>query len=239
MNVAINSFTVPLLPQTGGNGPVPGSDDATREAVRRPPTTPVDRGSENADAVSGRSGAGDTETRADKPGQRAGTTSFDPVRLTDEELALVRELAATDREVRAHEQAHAAVGGPYAGSPSYTYTRGPDGRQYAVGGEVPIDVSPVEGNPEATISKARIVRRAALAPAQPSGQDRSIAARATAMEQQARIELREQEADAREAERSEAGQSSRGPFVSPTQENEALTEFDEILRSYRPVDTRA
>lgn len=115
--------------------------------------------------------------------------------LTPEQQTEVRELAARDREVRAHEQAHANVGGQYAGAPSYTYQRGPDGRQYAVGGEVSIDVSPVPGDPQATIDKARIVRRAALAPAEPSPQDRSVAAEATALEQQARAELLAQAAD--------------------------------------------
>jgi hypothetical protein len=54
---------------------------------------------------------------------------------------------------------------------------------------VSIDVSPIPGDPEATIAKARIVRRAALAPAEPSAQDRSVAAEATALEHQARAEL--------------------------------------------------
>src|SRR5690606_18669390 len=48
----------------------------------------------------------------------------------------VLELSQRDREVRSHELAHAAVGGQYAGSPSYSFTRGPDGRRYAVAGEV-------------------------------------------------------------------------------------------------------
>ena len=60
-----------------------------------------------------------------------------------EEQSIIRELAARDREVRAHEQAHAAVGGQYAGSPSFTFERGPDGVNYAVGGEVPISLPSV------------------------------------------------------------------------------------------------
>jgi hypothetical protein len=48
---------------------------------------------------------------------------------------------------------------------------GPDGKQYAVGGEVPIDLSPVSGNPQATVQKAETIQRAALAPADPSGPD--------------------------------------------------------------------
>ncbi len=103
--------------------------------------------------------------------------------------ALLAELRQRDREVRAHEAAHAAAGGPYVrGGPSFQYTRGPDGRLYAVGGEVQIDVSPVSGDPEATIAKMQVVRRAALAPARPSAQDRAVAARAAQAEMRARME---------------------------------------------------
>ncbi len=100
----------------------------------------------------------------------------------------VGELSARDREVRAHEQAHMAVGGQYAGAASYKFKRGPDGVNYAVSGEVPISTSK-ENTPQATIQKAQIIRRAALAPAEPSPQDRQVAARATALEAEARKEL--------------------------------------------------
>lgn len=94
--------------------------------------------------------------------------------LSPEEEKAVRELRARDREVRAHEQAHKAVGGRYAGAISYSFQEGPDGKQYAVGGEVPIDISP-EATPEATIAKMRIVIAAALAPAEPSAADKAVA----------------------------------------------------------------
>lgn len=97
----------------------------------------------------------------------------------EQDAAQIAELKARDTEVRVHEQAHASVGGQYAGSPSYEYQRGPDGQKYAVGGEVQIDVAEVEGDPEATIEKMQTVRAAALAPAEPSGADRAIAADAT------------------------------------------------------------
>ncbi|MDD9903810.1 MAG: putative metalloprotease CJM1_0395 family protein [Rhodospirillaceae bacterium] len=106
--------------------------------------------------------------------------------LTEAEQREVERLKARDREVRAHERAHATVGGGIAGQPRYTFTTGPDGRQYAVGGEVSIDTSPVPGNPEATIRKMEQVKRAALAPTQPSSQDRRVAADAEAKIQAAR-----------------------------------------------------
>ncbi|MEJ6476024.1 putative metalloprotease CJM1_0395 family protein [Pseudoalteromonas piscicida] len=97
----------------------------------------------------------------------------------EQDEQIVQELKSRDREVRLHEQAHARVGGQYAGSPSYEYQRGPDGNNYAIGGEVMIDVAPIEGDPQGTIEKMQTVRAAALAPAEPSGADRAIAADAT------------------------------------------------------------
>lgn len=119
--------------------------------------------------------------------------------LTEVELRIVEALRKRDAEVRAHEAAHAAAGGAQAGAPSFTYERGPDGRSYAVGGEVPIDMSPGR-TPEETISKAQRIRAAATAPANPSAQDMRVAARAAAMEMAARLEQLQLEIATRKAE---------------------------------------
>ena len=103
---------------------------------------------------------------------------------------ILRQLRARDREVRAHEAAHTAAGGSLVrGGPSYTFQTGPDGRSYAVGGEVQLDVSAVPNNPQATLAKASQIRAAALAPAQPSAQDVRVAANANQLASRARIEL--------------------------------------------------
>ncbi|MFQ5443184.1 MAG: putative metalloprotease CJM1_0395 family protein, partial [Nitrospinales bacterium] len=97
--------------------------------------------------------------------------------LTDEDKRAVEELKKRDRQVRAHEQAHKAAAGQYAkGGPSFEFQLGPDGRRYAVGGEVKIDASEFPGDPQATILKAQTIRQAANAPADPSAQDRQVAA---------------------------------------------------------------
>ncbi|XOZ34958.1 putative metalloprotease CJM1_0395 family protein [Halomonadaceae bacterium KBTZ08] len=111
-------------------------------------------------------------------------------RPTPEEDSVIQELRGRDREVRQHEQAHQVVGGQYAGAPTYTYQRGPEGQLYAVGGQVSIDTSPVRDDPRATISKMRTVRSAALAPADPSPQDLRVAQEATRQLLQAQSELR-------------------------------------------------
>ncbi len=131
----------------------------------------------------------------DMGGQSAtsgGTGQNATAQLSKEEQAQVEQLKARDREVRDHEQAHARVGGQYAGEPTYSYQTGPDGRQYAVGGEVAIDVAPVAGDPEATIAKMEVVKAAALAPARPSSADRQVAATADAQKFQALGELNAQ-----------------------------------------------
>ncbi len=110
-------------------------------------------------------------------------------RQQQQDLELVRTLSQRDSEVHAHENAHSAVGGQYAGSASYSYQRGPDGVNYAVGGEVSIDVGVIPGNPQATLEKMQLVQRAALAPAEPSSQDRKVAALASQQANQARAEI--------------------------------------------------
>lgn len=98
--------------------------------------------------------------KPDRPAQ-PGATSNTGEPLTKEQESQIRELKKRDAEVKAHEQAHAAVGGAYASAPTYTYAKGPDGKKYAVGGEVQIDTSP-ERTPDATIRKMDVVIRAAL-----------------------------------------------------------------------------
>ncbi len=109
--------------------------------------------------------------------------------LNEEEKKQVAQLKKIDREVRAHELAHKNSGGQYAGSASYGYQVGPDGKRYAVSGEVSIDIAPIEGDPAATVAKMTVIAAAALAPAKPSGQDRRVAAQAVSLRGQAQAEL--------------------------------------------------
>jgi len=119
--------------------------------------------------------------------------SVDQKPLTDEELVKLTALKQRDTEVRTHEQAHLSAAGAYAsGGASFSFTTGPNGKRYATSGEVPIDMSK-EDSPAATILKMQTVRRAALAPANPSSADRAIASQASAKESQARKELQSQE----------------------------------------------
>jgi len=123
----------------------------------------------------------------------AGAAGSQPTAQATEEFQALEQLKARDREVRAHEQAHlAAAGGLVRGGMAFSYQRGPDGRLYAIGGEVNIDTSMVAGDPQATLLKAQQIQRAALAPAQPSGQDRAVAAQAAQMAIEARLELARQ-----------------------------------------------
>lgn len=112
-----------------------------------------------------------------------------PVRQDAETAQKVARLREIDRKVRAHEAAHVAAGaGLVTRGAQFTTVRGPDGQQYAVAGDVRIDVSPGK-TPEETLQKAERIRAAALAPADPSPQDRKVAAQAAQMAAQARIEL--------------------------------------------------
>jgi len=162
--------------------------------------------------------------------------------LSEDELRQVEQLATRDREVRAHEQAHLSAAGSRATSAaSFTYTDGPDGKRYATGGEVRIDTSPVQGDPEATLRAAELIQRAALAPASPSAQDMQVAAAANGMAQVATAELSQQRAE--EARAPQASEQSTSPAVGDGEVSGeaavgAIAEVSSESASEVVVDTR-
>ncbi|HRQ95679.1 MAG TPA: putative metalloprotease CJM1_0395 family protein, partial [Candidatus Accumulibacter phosphatis] len=122
-------------------------------------------------------------------GRCAAASAQQKGQLSEADRQRLQSLQRSDRLVRAHEMAHVAAGGSLVRSgASFSYAIGPDGQRYAVGGEVGIDTSPGR-SPEETLDKAARIRAAALAPADPSPQDRQVAAMATRMAMQASMEL--------------------------------------------------
>ena len=115
--------------------------------------------------------------------------------LSEAEMREVEKLRQRDQKVKAHEQAHlAAGGGLVAGGVHYKYKTGPDGQRYAVGGEVKLRI-PNGSTPEESLSLALKAERAALAPADPSPQDRAAAAKARQKANQARREITQKNAE--------------------------------------------
>lgn len=110
----------------------------------------------------------------------------------EQHKAQVEALKSRDSEVKAHEHAHATVGGQYAQSPSFKYEKGADGQRYATDGEVQIDVSIIPGDPIATINKMKQVYAAAMAPVDPSSADIRVAAEALKKMNEARTKLAEE-----------------------------------------------
>jgi hypothetical protein len=159
-------------------------------------------GREDADSA-GRASADKAEEKreAERLGAKdpRGADSVVSRRMDERSAEVASQLAqlkSRDSEVRSHESAHMAAGGRYVtGGASYTYQKGPDGGQYAVGGEVGIDTSPVPGKPEETAQKMRIVRAAALAPSEPSGADIAVAAAAAQAEAAALAEIAQARAE--------------------------------------------
>ena len=152
-----------------------------------------------------------------------GSQRENPQELSDEEEEQVRELQARDREVRAHEQAHkAAAGSLAAGGPVYEYETGPDGRRYAVGGHVNVRLE--TGNtPEETLQNAARIRRAALAPAEPSPQDRAVAAEAAQMAAEARAEIAAERQKEAQGEDEDAGGTSPASSATQVSSSESLS----------------
>ncbi len=119
-----------------------------------------------------------------------GSGASDSLEISPDAQKKIAELKRIDQEVRAHEAAHMAAGGGLVrGGATYSYQKGPDGKNYAVAGEVSLDASAVPDNPAATLQKAQQLKAAALAPANPSPQDRKVAASADAMAMAAAAEL--------------------------------------------------
>jgi len=139
--------------------------------------------------------------------QQAAQNQLEQQQLKQDQ-AEIEKLQMRDNDVRLHEAAHAAAGGAFAGSPSFEYETGPDGRRYAVGGEVQISTSKVPGDPEQTLRKAQQIKAAALAPAEPSAQDRRVAAQAAQMSLQAQAEILEmQQIQLKEAQADSGGET--------------------------------
>jgi hypothetical protein len=149
------------------------------------------------------------------------------------ETKKIDQLAQRDTEVKTHEQAHAAVGGSLAQSPSYQYEKGPDGRRYAVDGEVNIDVSTVAGDAQATLTKMQKVYAAAMAPVQPSMADTRVAAQALQNINEANKELiQNRQQDVGSTQKSQhtlpadnifSSSDNQRQFTSTTDSNNAIT----------------
>lgn len=152
--------------------PISRTDGSLRPAAAQQPS---------ASASSSRSAT------PEAPAVPAATTAT--LRQEREQQLEVSELETRERSVRAAEVAQAALAGKYAGPPVYSYARGPDGQAYAVSGDVPLDVSPIPNDPEATLRKMQVVLQAAMASGEASPQDVRVASQARAVAAQARAEL--------------------------------------------------
>ncbi len=194
-------------------GSVPQGDDSVRIGTREARNPVYDR-------TGSMPGADRTDQEKNAPGEGNGTEE-----LSAEERRQVQKLEQRDQKVRAHEMAHmAAGGGLIRGGVKYQYQRGPDGKIYAAGGEVSIDTSS-ESDPERTIQKMQRVRAAALAPADPSPQDRAVAAAAAQKAQHARAEVAQERMDEMQAafEQQDLGEEAQGTDGEKPQEPDLET----------------
>jgi hypothetical protein len=178
--------------------------------------------------------------------ERGGNSRSGELSATDQRR--VDEMKTTDRAVRAHEAAHMAAGGNLVTSgASYSYETGPDGQRYAVAGEVGIDTSKGR-TPEETLIRAGQIRAAALAPADPSAQDRAVAAAAAQMASEARSEIarsRMEESKAGGAEETGENESAasrtehRAPAYDGENASRAASFGHAIERSLNPAAGQA
>jgi len=157
------------------------SDEATDQATRTEGKTGQP---DRAPGKAGDQASSSSASSGDRPGKAPARAPGAP--LTADQERQLTDLQQRDTHVRQHEAAHQAAGGALVGGASYSYQTGPDGKSYAVGGEVPISLQAGRTADE-TIANARRVRAAALAPSDPSAQDLSVAAAATSVELAANV----------------------------------------------------
>ncbi|MGB0648467.1 MAG: putative metalloprotease CJM1_0395 family protein, partial [Bradymonadia bacterium] len=177
--------------------PAPAAESSgQRESTGEMPTTD---GAPNTAAARSESSS-ETHGPGDGHGHGSGDEAKTPTSghpkgdhdLSEADLEEIRDLQKRDAEVRAHEHAHKNAAGSHGGAISLSYRQGPDGKRYAVEGEVPVDLSAVSDDPEATVAKMQQIQRAALAPAEPSSADRRVAAKAASKAAKARKEIAEE-----------------------------------------------
>ena len=149
-------------------------------------------------------------------------TTVDGKELTDAEQQQLDELKSRDSEVRQHELAHQSAGGQYASSPSYDYQTGRDGKKYAIGGHVNIDVSE-ESTPQKTAQKMQQVIQAARAPAEPSGQDLKVASEAQQKLAEAQTQMMQ---ESMQSQSSDDSSESSGDDESSSDQSGAVKESD-------------
>lgn len=105
------------------------------------------------------------------------------------EQKAVQELKRRDKEVRMHEAAHSSNPDLVKiGAAQFDYTIGPDGKAYATGGRVTLSTGRAR-TPEEALSKAEALKKAAMAPGEPSSKDFQALNSAIAMEFEARNQI--------------------------------------------------
>ena len=121
--------------------------------------------------------------------EKKSSVHYNPIeKLTEGEKELLKKLTSRDAEVREHEAAHQSVGGAMTGAASFSYQQGPDGKMYAISGEVSISMKSAS-TPQETISKAKQIQAAAMAAGEPSSQDFAVASTARVIQIKAQHQL--------------------------------------------------
>jgi hypothetical protein len=201
-----------IFPEQEGAAPSVRQDTAPEDRVDLSPSSTGDAPVYDRSgrvAPGGDAGRNPSQENEGKP-EGEGKKGADGKTLSAEQARAVSELQVTDAKVRAHEAAHIAAGaGLVRGGATYEMQKGPDGKMYAVGGEVSIDTSG-EKNPEATVLKMQRVIAAALAPADPSPQDRSVAAAASQRMQKAMMEVMQESFSKAEGSADQPAQGQKG-----------------------------
>lgn len=156
--------------------------------------------------------------------------------LTPEQQQQVEKLKEADAEVKAHEQAHiAAAAGLRTSSPSYQYETGPDGKKYAVSGEVSVSFSQT-GDPQKDMIMAEALKSAALAPANPSGQDMAVAKQAEEMIQEDKQKIQENQPQTDTTQKADNSDPTETKETKPDNINSISDTTTSVQNDSEPID---
>lgn len=203
---------------------VPGQNPQTQDAQAQnvaqqaARVTPVAR--QEADDEGG---SRNRQERSSDPGEERADERASELRDKRELLELKRR----DREVRRRIAEQRRAAGKYGASIRFAYEVGPDGKQYAVDGDVQLDTT-AQANRKATVEKMVTVRKAALAADRPTPDDQRVAAEARRRIAGARMFMREELRD-------ELREAKRPDVADLTGESEEAKQArEEIMRELMP-----
>ena len=140
-----------------------------------------------------------TEEEEEEDAEEETVISTSILETDEEDEEEIAELEEQDEEVKTEQSKQLSAVGQYATGVVYEYEVGPDGEIYAVDGHVSVDTSSIEGDPKASIQKARALKAAMMSGSEFSSSEAAVVQEASQMEAEAMAEIAAENSKASES----------------------------------------